>query len=753
MNRRFLKILIALMLLLILGCGAVPQTPPSASPSSPPITPSTAASGTDWPRTARIATPYDYPEEDWSSWEDAIDQAVADGANVILDWACASGNWHCLFDPDLAQDIGDIKSHADYIHNQHPGVHYIIYIAPLEYVSYDVDMDQDGQVDPDKEADSLALQHPAWVQMGISGQRAIFYGTDPGMPFWVCATCEDVWVTPANTEYRQLALAQAARLANSGVDGLWFDVPFLRHTFGEAWTDQWPDVSPEARALFQQQTGLTLPMPPFAPDWNDPIWQAFVAWRYRLIREFVGEYYATLRDANPSIRLIMESSVGFNAHSTQTGASPLDLPTVSDLTAHERGGTERPYQYYRWLSFLAGLLAWRHVDMAHGQPSWLLSYVEAGHSDTVDVARLHGATVLWAGFNYYTSGGEDMTTLVDADFRRQLFAWIAAHESTIYDPLLRPYANIAVVYSQQTLDYRGRGSWELGDYADGFAGMLMMLLESHIPFAVLSERDLARLADYEAAILPDFAAMSEAQAQAIRDYVQGGGVVIATGETSLYDEWGMSRNDYALADLFGVGADTAQEEQVYTNTVGAGRVVFAPAPHEQWYYWAAQPWDENNADESGAESERQTFLNEVWARAGVSPLLTTDAPHTVVFLPLRRGPFGVDVRTLNYTGIGPGDAVPTSQQGLSITLTLPVSAPVASVRQLDFLGGWTTPSTQQPDQDHIQVTLDLSVGGILRVEMETQAIYLPVVRREGERSKRWRTRGAAITSPGSLHGQ
>jgi hypothetical protein len=53
-------------------------------------------------------------------------------------------------------------------------------------------------------------------------------------------------------------------------------------------------------------------------------------------------------------------------------------------------------------------------------------------------------------------------------------------------------------------------------------------------------------------VLADAAALSNAQCEAIRQYVARGGSVVATFATSLYDEVGVRRQEFGLADVFGV---------------------------------------------------------------------------------------------------------------------------------------------------------------------------------------------------------
>jgi len=136
----------------------------------------------------------------------------------------------------------------------------------------------------------------------------------------------------------------------------------------------------------------------------------------------------------------------------------------------------------------------------------------------------------------------------------------------------------------------------------------MMLLESRIPFEVVSERELHRLPDYELVILPMFAAMSPQQAEQIRDYVAQGGKILATGPTSLYTEEGVLLGDFQLSDVFGVSYTGVQPGKVYVNDYGSGRSVFFYSWEAGWaftpeldYFWSAEPWEGGAPDPTGAE--------------------------------------------------------------------------------------------------------------------------------------------------------
>jgi hypothetical protein len=80
------------------------------------------------------------------------------------------------------------------------------------------------------------------------------------------------------------------------------------------------------------------------------------------------------------------------------------------------------------------------------------------------------------------------------------------------------------------------------------------LIESRVPFEMVNDRlmDAEHLKPFRLLILPNIAALSEQQCEQLRRYVRSGGSLVATFETSLYDERGERKADFGLADLFGV---------------------------------------------------------------------------------------------------------------------------------------------------------------------------------------------------------
>lgn len=143
--------------------------------------------------------------------------------------------------------------------------------------------------------------------------------------------------------------------------------------------------------------------------------------------------------------------------------------------------------------------------------------------------------------------GEDRRWLEPA---HKYFQWMARHDVHFINK--RPIANIGVVMGQRThLFYNPPRGAAMREYMDG---MYYALLEGRFLFDFVHEDRLTpeMLAKYTALLLPNTALLSDEQCRQLRAYVDGGGSMLATFETSLYDERNHRRQDFGLADVFGI---------------------------------------------------------------------------------------------------------------------------------------------------------------------------------------------------------
>ena len=143
----------------------------------------------------------------------------------------------------------------------------------------------------------------------------------------------------------------------------------------------------------------------------------------------------------------------------------------------------------------------------------------------------------------------------DHEDRRQfrtaapLFAWHERNERYLRDRT--PLAAVGVVYSQHGVDFFGRD--DAAERCEApLRGIGQSLIRARIPYALVHADLIPERPDpLRVLVLPNVGALSDAQCEALRRFVAAGGALLATGETSLYDEWGGRRADFALGDLFG----------------------------------------------------------------------------------------------------------------------------------------------------------------------------------------------------------
>jgi hypothetical protein len=127
---------------------------------------------------------------------------------------------------------------------------------------------------------------------------------------------------------------------------------------------------------------------------------------------------------------------------------------------------------------------------------------------------------------------------------------------------IAPMARVAVVLAEQSSG-RIAGAAKPWQQDSGFhlQGMYHTLIEGRTPFEMINADvlDAEHLKPFKLLILPNVSRLSKAQCGQLRKFVESGGSLLATFETSLYDEDGKTRADFGLKDLFGVSYDNGVE--------------------------------------------------------------------------------------------------------------------------------------------------------------------------------------------------
>jgi len=152
-------------------------------------------------------------------------------------------------------------------------------------------------------------------------------------------------------------------------------------------------------------------------------------------------------------------------------------------------------------------------------------------------------------WNCYFNGSFPGNTLDrrNANLARDAYQYIFNNQALIQD--LQPVTDLAIFYSKASGQQLGDD-----DFSQPLKGTFRLLEEGHYQYGFVSDRELTveKLNKFKVLIMPNVAFLSDEHADLIREWVSAGGKLIATYQTSLFDELGKSRSDFALGDVFGV---------------------------------------------------------------------------------------------------------------------------------------------------------------------------------------------------------
>ncbi|MEK7684086.1 MAG: beta-galactosidase trimerization domain-containing protein [Verrucomicrobiota bacterium] len=383
-----------------------------------------------------------------------------------------------------------------------------------------------ARTDPHATYQDVYDAHPDWIAVDAEGKKRRHWASP------------EMWVTcglgPYNFEFMTAVKKEIMSLY--GVDGI----------FINRWDGSGMCYCEHCQRHFKAACGLELPR---TNDPLDPARRNYILWRQQRLFDLWRLWDAEVRKINPQACVIPNTGGG--------ALSSLDMKKIGELAEilfadrqARRGlavpwangkngkeyratmgrkpiggifsvGLEEPYRWKDSVQNAAEIRIWALDGIANGLRPWFTKF-----SGTVHDHR-------------WFKGVEE------------LYQW--HHRAEKYLRNEKPLARVAMVYSQQTAWFYGgtRAGPKVEDHTSGF---YHALIEARIPFEMVHDRllDAEHIGQFKTLILPNIAALSNEQCEQLRQFVRRGGSLVATYETSLYDEWGVRRSNFGLADLLGV---------------------------------------------------------------------------------------------------------------------------------------------------------------------------------------------------------
>jgi hypothetical protein len=382
-----------------------------------------------------------------------------------------------------------------------------------------------GRTDPHACHRDVLEAHPDWLAVDENGKQRR-HASDPD--FWL--TCA---LGPYNFEF--MTAVHQEIMSKYRVDGI----------FTNRWAGSGMCYCEHCRDNFHQFSGLDLPR---TPDPQDKARREYIVWHEQRLFELWKLWNNRIQEINPEGCFIPNTGGG--------ALTELDMKTVGGLAPvlfadrQGRAGLMAP-----WMS---GKSAKEFRSTMGNKPA--IGIFSVGLEDKYrwkDSVQNGDEIRLWVADSIAHGFRPSFTKFNARPFDKrwlpvveEIFTWHHANENYLRNDA--SLARVGLVYSQQTAAFYG-GADAAEKVEDSILGFYQALVEARIPFDMVHDRllDAEHLQKFRTLILPNIAALSSAQCAQLAEFVENGGGLVATYETSLYDEWGVQRSDFGLASIFG----------------------------------------------------------------------------------------------------------------------------------------------------------------------------------------------------------
>jgi len=364
---------------------------------------------------------------------------------------------------------------------------------------------------------------------------------------------------PNHPEYRRFALEQIGEVIAYDVDGIFIDMTF------------WPGicVCPSCQERYQAEAGSKIPD---AIDWRDEKWVRFQRARERWIGDFARDVTDFIKSRKPRMSVTHQFSpvlLGWYLAQSPANARATDY-TSGDFygSKHQQRvatkvlaafSAETPFEYMtsRCVNLKDHTSTKSEAELICASATTLAN---GGACCFIDAINPDG-TLLPAVYDRIRRVTKALAPFADALRRHRpalvadtgLYVSMASHVEE--DLNGRALKDVTEALSNMTFTSRCGAVNEL-------LGVSVILNRANMPWrAVTSET--ADFSGLNTIYAGNAAYMDAAEVERLREFVRGGGTLIATGLTSYYNLQGKTSGDFALADVFGVSTSGEMSKRVH----------------------------------------------------------------------------------------------------------------------------------------------------------------------------------------------
>ena len=367
--------------------------------------------------------------------------------------------------------------------------------------------------------------HPDWIAVDENGNKRRHWAD------------KDYWVTcalgPYNFEF--MTAVHKEIMTKYMPDSI----------FTNRWSGSGMCYCEHCQKNFREFSGLDLPR---SRDPKDPARLKYMEWHPQRLFELCRVWDSAIKAINPNASYLANAGGGAMSELNMKTFAQLAPMAIADRQSRRglmapwaAGMSAKEYRATMGMKPLAGLTCVGIDDNNRWKDSvtngdeirmWLVDGIAQNYHPT---------------FTKFDAKPFDMRWFGPVE---QVFKWHYANEKYMRNE--KSLARVGLVYSQQTGAHYGFPDTR-AKVEDAILGMYQALIEARIPFEMVHDQllDSEHVSQFRTLILPNIACLSDTQCEQISAFVRNSGSVVATLETSLYNEKGERRSDFGLASLFG----------------------------------------------------------------------------------------------------------------------------------------------------------------------------------------------------------